>query len=109
MTTKTAKKKRLPKLLDWETLSRAAECLRVLSHPARLRMVQLLLHDQYMVAELAEACDVPSHVASEHLRLMEHCGLLLRTREGRCSYYRVCEPHLEELLDCIRRRFTKKG
>jgi DNA-binding transcriptional ArsR family regulator len=107
MAAKSAKKKRTPKLLDWDTLHRAAECLRVISHPVRLRMVQLLLQAEYKVADLADACEVPSHVASEHLRLMEHCGFLERKREGRCSYYRVTEPHLEELLGCIGRRFGK--
>ena len=52
-----------------EAFADAAECLRTLAHPVRLRMVQLLLHGRYTVGELAEDCDVPNNVASEHLRL----------------------------------------
>ena len=63
-------------LLDLEYLNDAAECLRTLAHPHRLRMVQLLLQGRYKVGELAEACGIPSHMASEHLRLMQRCGLL---------------------------------
>jgi hypothetical protein len=38
------------------------------AHPARLRMVQRLLYSRYAVGELATACEMPSHMASEHLR-----------------------------------------
>ena len=51
----------------------AAECLKTLAHPVRLRIVQLLLHGRYTVGELAEDCGVPDNVASEHLRLMQRC------------------------------------
>ncbi len=52
-------------------------------------MLQLLLCDRYTVGELAEACGLPSHMASEHLRLMQRCGLLSRRKEGRKVYYHV--------------------
>ncbi len=68
-TTSTARPPRLdPALLDLAALAEAAECLRTLAHPHRLRIVQMLLRDDYTVGELAEACEIPSHMASEHLR-----------------------------------------
>jgi ArsR family transcriptional regulator, zinc-responsive transcriptional repressor len=90
---------------DLDHLREAAECLRTLAHPVRLRMVQLMLRGQLTVGELAEACQIPSHVASEHLRMMQHCGLLARERDGRRTYYRVAEPTVERLMDCIEKRF----
>lgn len=93
------------KPLDMETLAQAADCLRALAHPVRIRMSQLLLHDRYTVGELAENCGVLENVASEHLRLMQRCGFFTSEREGRKVYYRVAEPHLERLLDCIEGRF----
>jgi DNA-binding transcriptional ArsR family regulator len=86
-------------------LDQAAECLRTIAHPHRLRMLQMLLRGRYTVGELAEACEIPSHMASEHLRLMKHCGLLRGEREGRRTYYQVTEPHLEGILQCIEHRF----
>ena len=88
-----------------EGLEQAAECLRTLAHPARLRMVQLMLQDRYTVGELAVACEIQSHMASEHLRLMKHCGLLSSEREGRKIFYTVAEPQLENIMECITRRF----
>ena len=83
----------------------AAECLKALAHPVRLRMVQLLLEGRYTVGELAEDCDVPENVASENLRLMQRCGFLGSERDGRRVYYKVAEPHLKQLMACVEARF----
>ena len=92
---------------DPQGFADAAECLKTLAHPVRLRMVQLLLHGRYTVGELAEDCDVPSNVASEHLRLMQRCGFFTSQREGRRVYYEVAEPHLESIMSCVSSRFLQ--
>lgn len=104
MATKTLGKK-LPKLSSLEALEQAAECLKTLAHPHRLRMVQLLLNGRYTVGELAEACGIPSHMASEHLRLMQRCGFLNNEKEGRKAYYQIAEPHLARIMKCVEDRF----
>ncbi|TWU30973.1 ArsR/SmtB family transcription factor [Novipirellula artificiosorum] len=85
--------------------SPAAECLKTLAHPVRLRIVQLLLHRRYSVGELADDCGIPDNVASEHLRLMQRCGFFDSQREGRKVFYRVAEPHLASLMKCIENRY----
>lgn len=95
------------KLIDLDTLAQAAHCLRTLAHPHRLRMVQMLLDGQFTVGELADACGVPSHMASEHLCLMKDRGLLSCRREGRRTYYEVAEPGLEGIMMCIKSRFGR--
>jgi DNA-binding transcriptional ArsR family regulator len=93
------------KLMSLERLEQAAECLRTLAHANRLRMVQMMLRGRYTVGELAQACGIASHMASEHLRLMKHCGLLTGERDGRKTYYRVAEPHLAKIMQCVEERF----
>ncbi|MBN9518369.1 helix-turn-helix transcriptional regulator [bacterium] len=90
---------------DLAALEKAAECLRVLAHPHRLRIVQLLLRGRHSVGELAAACGIPSHMASEHLRLMQRCGFFGCEKDGRVAYYHVTEPHLKDLLACVEARF----
>ncbi|MDZ4783420.1 MAG: metalloregulator ArsR/SmtB family transcription factor [Planctomycetia bacterium] len=97
------------RLTGLEALGQAAECLRTLAHPHRLRMVQMLLQGDYMVSELAEACELSSAMASEHLRLMQRCGFLTSKKEGRKVYYRVAEPHLKSILKCVEERFGVGG
>lgn len=92
-------------LTSLEALGQAAECLRVLAHPHRLRMIQMLLRGDHTVTELAEACKLPTAMASEHLRLMQRCGFLSSDKDGRKVFYRVVEPHLKNILKCIEDRF----
>ena len=106
MSTK-AKSKSKPKE-DLQAFAQAAECLKTLAHPVRLRMVQLLLHGRYTVGELAEDCGIPDNVASEHLRLMQRCGFLNSERDGRRVFYQVAEPHLENIMECIENRFLSR-
>ena len=93
------------RLTDLGDMREAAECLRTLAHPLRLRMVQMLLQGNFTVGELAAACDLPTPMASEHLRLMQRSGLLVSEKEGRKVYYRVVEPQLTSILKCIEHRF----
>jgi len=93
------------KLLDLDVLAEAAECLRTLAHPHRLRMVQMLLQGRYTVGQLAEACGIASPVASGHLRLLQRCGLLRQERVGREVFYRAAQPCLRDIIACIEERF----
>jgi ArsR family transcriptional regulator, zinc-responsive transcriptional repressor len=93
------------KLIPLETLEQAADCLRTVAHPYRLRMIQMLLTGDYIVGELAEGCGIQPHMASEHLRLMQRAGLLTSRRDGRKIYYSVAEPHLEDIIRCIESRY----
>ena len=93
-------------LIDLDRLMMAAECLKTLAHPHRLRIVEMLLKDRYTVGELAEKCDIPSNIASGHLRLMQRCGFLAPERDGRNVYYRITEPCLGKFMACIRERFA---
>jgi len=93
------------KLTSLDVLENAAECLKTLAHPHRLRMVQMLLQGRFTVGELAEACEIPSHMASEHLRLMQRCGFLANEKDGRKAYYRIIESHLANIMSCIEQRF----
>ena len=86
-------------------LEKAAECLKTLAHPHRLRMVQMMLHGRYTVGQLADACQIPSPMASEHLRLLQRCGMLASVREGKFVYYEVTEPALSGFMKCIEKRF----
>jgi ArsR family transcriptional regulator, zinc-responsive transcriptional repressor len=97
------------RLTPLEALTEAAECLKTLAHPHRLRIIQMLLQGRYTVGELADSCDIPSHMASEHLRLMQRCGFLSSTKEGRSTYYQVVEVHLASIMACIESRFGVKS
>ncbi|MEM6468867.1 MAG: metalloregulator ArsR/SmtB family transcription factor [Planctomycetota bacterium] len=88
-----------------DSFAEAAECLKVLAHPVRLRIVQMLLHGRFTVGELAADSEIADNAMSDHLRLLQRCGFLTSEREGRKVYYAVAEPHLKKLMECIENRF----
>ena len=94
------------KALSDEALDRAAECLKVLAHPRRLRLIELLMLDRLTVGELATRCGLRQSSTSEHLRLLNRCRLVEAEREGQRIYYRISEPCLGEIMKCIRKRFA---
>jgi DNA-binding transcriptional ArsR family regulator len=102
-----AKAAKESELTPMPALERAAECLKTLAHPHRLRIVQMLLRGRYSVGELATACDIASHMASEHLRLMQRSGFLSVEKDGRRAYYRIAEPHLANIMACVEARFGR--
>lgn len=90
------------RLLPTETLDAAAECLRVMAHPARIRMVEILMQGEFAVHEIAELCDLPPAQACEHLRRLKGHGLLSSQRRGKTVYYQIAHPTLPRLVGCIR-------
>lgn len=91
------------KLLPADFLEGAAECLRVMAHPIRLRIVDILMQGEFPVGDLARLCGLPSPQMSEHLRLLKGHGLLGSVRRGRKVYYRITSERLPMLLTCIRK------
>lgn len=90
-------------LLEMDTLGMAAECLKVMAHPVRLRIVEILMQGEFPVHEIARLCEVPPAAACEHLRLMQLAGLLGSQRRGRIVHYRIQSPRLPSLIQCIRK------
>lgn len=86
-----------------EVLERMAAALRVLAHPCRLKMVELLMEQDLTVGELAEALKIPANACSQHLNLMRAHGLLSHRRHGKEVYYQVADPSAANVIRCIRR------
>lgn len=103
----TAKKSVSPALMPLEYLKDAAECLKCIAHPQRIRIIEILLQGNFSVEEIAALCELSQPATSGHLRLMEAKGLLTSERSGRTVYYSVAEPHLKGILDCIRARCSR--
>ena len=89
-------------MVPMDLLSNAAACLKVMAHPVRLRIVDILMQGDYQVREIAEMCEVKQHQACEHMRLMQSCGFLGSERRGQSVFYKISSPQLPALLNCVR-------
>lgn len=76
---------------------RAARRLRVLGHPVRLRIVEVLARGPANVGDVAEAAGVSITVASRHLREMHGAELVVRSQSGNFVLYALADRDLARL------------
>ena len=76
-----------------------ADFFRVLGHPARVRLLQLLRAGELTVGALQEALELDSSGTSQHLTALRKQGLVESRKEGTSVYYRVKDPRTLELLE----------
>src|SRR5436190_9787169 len=79
-----------------------AKLFRVLGHPARVRILELLREDELSVGALQVALDLDSGGTSQHLAALRRIGLVESRREGTSVYYRVDDEHVFDLLEVAR-------
>ena len=76
-----------------------AEFFRVLGHPVRIRLLQLLRDGERSVGDLQAALELDSGATSQQLALLRKQGLVEGRREGTSVYYRVKDQRTLELLE----------
>ena len=89
--------------IDLGRLSYAAEMLRLMGHPVRLRIVELLeTHGELPAGVFHETLAEPQPTVSQHLNKMRTLGLLSARREAGQVLYSVVQPQHFRLLQCVR-------
>jgi ArsR family transcriptional regulator len=79
----------------------AAEVLKAVAHPLRLRIVATLCRGDEHVNALAGLLDVPQPILSQQLRILRGHGLVSARREHGFAWYRLAEPALRDLVCCM--------
>lgn len=89
--------------LSVEFLAHAAVVLKLLAHPQRLRIVELLEQNQELpVRDLVEALGLSQPAVSQHLTKMRQVGLVWGARKGKEVWYRIVDDRAVSVLNCIR-------
>ena len=79
-----------------------ADFFRILGHPARVRMLELLRDGARTDGDLQAELGLDSSGTSQHLGVLRKQGLLESRREGTSVYYRVRDPRIFQLLKVAR-------
>ena len=96
-------KKVLDKPIPMEVLEATARILRVLAHPHRLKIIELIAKQELTVGDVAEMVGIPPNACSQHLNIMKAHGVVGSRRNGKTIHYRVENPHALNVLACIRK------
>lgn len=77
-----------------------ANLFRVLGHPARIRILEILRDEgERSVGALQAALELDSGGTSQHLAALRRIGLVESRREGTSVFYRVSDERVFELLE----------
>ena len=85
-----------------------ASLFRVLGHPARVRILELLREQERSVGALQAELGLDSGGTSQHLAALRRVGLVESRREGTSVYYRVDDARVFDLLETGRALVTRQ-
>ncbi len=101
-------KKRLVRGVDPAMLKRAADIIKLLGHPERLKIVESLDGGELSVSAICEICDLEQAICSQHLSRLRRHKVVLSRKDGQHVLYRVVEPKVHHILECIRQCDVKR-
>ncbi|MCH7230995.1 metalloregulator ArsR/SmtB family transcription factor [Glycomyces sp. L485] len=84
---------------DDEQVQVAADALRMLSDPTRLKLMWALLQGEENVACLADLVGARPTAVSQHLAKLRLAGLVTTRREGTFVYYSAAHHHILPLVE----------
>jgi DNA-binding transcriptional ArsR family regulator len=79
-----------------------ANLFRVLGHPARVRILELLRDGELSVGALQAELGLDSGGTSQHLAALRRIGLVVSRREATSVFYRVADEAVFRLLEAGR-------
>ncbi|MDH4141564.1 MAG: metalloregulator ArsR/SmtB family transcription factor [Chloroflexota bacterium] len=88
--------------IDAQVMERAARVIRVLGHPLRLRILEVLQGGERHVTDLVDATGVSQALVSQHLAILRADQVVGARRDGTRVFYRITEPKVHRILACIR-------
>lgn len=92
----------LSKRVNAEKLEYVAGMLRVIAHPVRLDILDLLhLHGRLTVQDIQERLGLEQAIASQHLILMKDKGVLRAEKQGRYRYFSLVYPNMKNIVKCL--------
>ena len=82
-----------------------ADLFKALSHPTRIRILELLREGEKGVTQLQFELGPEGSTVSQQLAILRMKNLVDARRAGNAIYYRLKDPQIKDLLDVSRRIF----
>lgn len=84
-----------------------AEFFRMLGHPVRIRVLELLSEGPKQVRELLASIDVEASNLSQQLAVLRRAGIVTAGRDGSTMVYALAGPDVSDLLRAARQILTE--
>ena len=87
----------------------AAELLKVLSHPVRLKILEILRGGEQCVCHMEAALGLRQAYISQHLIVLRDAGLVSVRREGWNIYYTLIQPEVFEVIEAATSMYSSRS
>jgi len=92
--------------LSDDFLEKMAEVIKIIGHPQRLRILELLdLNGEMTVSAITEDSGGQQGAVSQHLNKMRMAGIISSRRDGRQVFYQVAADSAITILNCMRKNY----
>jgi DNA-binding transcriptional ArsR family regulator len=78
-----------------------AQLLKVLTHPARLAILNILRDGEHCVCHMEAHLGYRQSYISQQLAVLREAGLIQDRRDGWNIFYRVADPNIYAVLDAV--------
>lgn len=89
-------------LLPEELLAQAADLLKSMAHPMRLRILCLLVKKECCVNEILEQVETTQGNVSQHLGILRDEGILRTKKIANKVFYSIGNPNVVQILEILR-------
>lgn len=89
------------------SIGKKVELLRVIAHPARLRILEELIKGVKCVSDLEEFLEISQPNISQHLSLLRNHRIIDYYIDGRLKCYFLVDPIIPDLLKLLKKDYQK--
>ena len=89
------------------TIEKRIELLKVLAHPARVKILEELVEGVKCVSDFEEALDISQPNVSQHLKILKSHEVVDYFIDGRLKCYFLKEPFIPDLLEILRKQYVQ--
>ena len=82
------------------------ELLKVIAHPARIKILEELIEGVKCVSDFEESLDISQPNVSQHLKLLRSNGIVDHFVDGRLKCYFLREPFIPDLLQLLKKEYA---
>lgn len=91
----------MPGASQQQRLEKAAEVLRVVAHPVRLAILEILENGEKNVTEICQHLGAAQAYISQQLNLLKARGVLVSRKDGAQVFYRIAFPAVLKIIHCV--------
>jgi DNA-binding transcriptional ArsR family regulator len=87
----------------------AAELLKAMANPQRLRVLCLLIEREMSVGEINALVPLSQSALSQHLAVLREKGLVNTRREAQAVFYSVADGTVHDVIEALHRNLCVPG